>query len=54
MFAHPPREEGFQLSSAEILFACEQRMEIGKDKPFVIAKVTVDKAGQVCAWVRVW
>jgi len=46
IYAHPPREEGFQLSNAEILFACEQRMEVGKDKPFVIAKVTVDKEGQ--------
>jgi len=46
IYAHPPREEGYQLSSAEILFACEQRMEVGKEKPFVIAKVTVDKEGQ--------
>ena len=46
IYAHPPREEGFELSNAEILFACEQRLEVGKDKPFVVAKVTVDKEGQ--------
>jgi len=46
IYAHPPRDENFQLTAAEILFACEQRVEVGKEKPFVIAKVTVDKEGQ--------
>mmetsp|Transcript_28962 Transcript_28962/g.45026 ORF Transcript_28962/g.45026 Transcript_28962/m.45026 type:complete len:476 (+) Transcript_28962:92-1519(+) len=48
IFGHPPREEGFQFSSAEILMAAELQLEAadGVEKtPFVSVKVTVGEDG---------
>jgi nuclear protein localization family protein 4 len=45
IIAHPPREDGFTLSAREILMACQQRTEIGKEKVFVTVKVTPDEEG---------
>ncbi len=50
IFAHPPREEGFIFSSAEVLTAAELQLEaaqgLEKSTPFVTVKVTVDKEGK--------
>lgn len=49
VFAHPPREKGFHLSGAEVLFAAEQQLEAAqgvKETPFVTVKVSLDENGQ--------
>jgi len=50
VFAHPPREKGFNFSSQEIIVTAEQQLEAAngiEDTPFVTVKVTitVDEAG---------
>jgi len=50
IFAHPPREDGFFLSGAEVLFAAELQLEAanGVNKtPFVTVKVTVTADSEV-------
>lgn len=47
---HPPREEGFQLSSAEVIMAAELQLESAggvEPTPFVTIRVTVDDDGNV-------
>ena len=47
---HPPREEGFQLSSAEIIMAAELQLESAggiEPTPFVTVRVTVGDDGNV-------
>ncbi|KAL7484512.1 hypothetical protein ACHAW6_010159 [Cyclotella cf. meneghiniana] len=47
---HPPREKGFQLSSAEIIMAAELQLESAggvEPTPFVTIRVTVDDDGNV-------
>ncbi|KAL9191143.1 hypothetical protein ACHAXT_000849 [Thalassiosira profunda] len=47
---HPPREEGFQLSAAEIIMAAELQLESAggvEPTPFVTVRVTVDDDGNV-------
>eukprot|EP01082_Thalassiosira_pseudonana_P011839 g10412.t1 g10412 contig4:1829718-1831352(+) len=47
---HPPREEGFQLSSAEVIMAAELQLESAggiEATPFVTVRVTVDDDGNV-------
>ncbi len=50
IFAHPPREEGYIFSSAEVLTAAELQLEaaqgLEKNTPFVTVKVTVDTEGK--------
>jgi nuclear protein localization family protein 4 len=50
IFAHPPREEGFLFSSAEVIMAAVQQLEdangFERETPFVSVKVTVDTEGQ--------
>ena len=46
---HPPREEGFQLSNAEVIMAAEFQLESAggiEPTPFVTIRVTVDDNGQ--------
>jgi len=46
IFGHPPREDGFQLSSSEILTAAELQLEDAdgvEETPFVTVKVTQGK-----------
>merc|ERR1719491_2109919 len=46
IFGHPPREDGFQLSSSEILTAAELQLEDAdgvEETPFVTVKVTQNK-----------
>mmetsp|Transcript_29141 Transcript_29141/g.38327 ORF Transcript_29141/g.38327 Transcript_29141/m.38327 type:complete len:447 (+) Transcript_29141:71-1411(+) len=48
IFSHPPREEGFMFSNAEILTAAELQLEAAngvEDTPFVTVKVTLDDEG---------
>jgi len=50
IFGHPPREKGFQLSSAEIIMAAELQIESAdgaKETPFVTVKVTAGDDGNV-------
>jgi len=50
IFGHPPREEGFQLSSAEIIMAAELQIESAQGveaTPFVTVKVTAGDDGNV-------
>lgn len=51
IFAHPPREEGFFLSGAEVIFTAEQQLEaaggLEKDTAFVTVKVTVNPQNEV-------
>jgi len=50
IFGHPPREKGFQMSSAEIVMAAELQIECAEDvaqTPFVTVKVTVADDGNV-------
>lgn len=50
IFGHPPREKGFQLSSAEIIMAAELQIEAAdgaKETPFVTVKVTAGDDGNV-------
>ena len=47
---HPPREEGFQLSAAEIIMAAELQLESAggiEPTPFVTVRVTVNDEGNV-------
>jgi nuclear protein localization family protein 4 len=47
---HPPREEGFQLSSAEVIMAAELQLESAggiEPTPFVTVRVTVGDDGNV-------
>ena len=47
---HPPREEGFQLSAAEVIMAAELQLESAggiEPTPFVTVRVTVDDDGNV-------
>lgn len=48
IFAHPPREEGFLFSSAEVITAATLQLEAAdgiNDTPFVTVKVTADEDG---------
>jgi nuclear protein localization family protein 4 len=48
IFGHPPREEGFQMSSSEILMAAELQLEAAQGvapTPFVTVKVSVGDDG---------
>jgi len=48
IFGHPPREEGFQMSSSEVLMAAELQLEAAegaRPTPFVTVKVTVGDDG---------
>lgn len=50
IFGHPPREEGFQMSAAEIIMAAELQLESAggiEATPFVTVKVTVGDDGNV-------
>ena len=50
IFGHPPREKGFQLSSAEIIMAAELQIESAQgveETPFVTVKVTAGDDGNV-------
>uniref|UniRef100_A0A7S2GWV2 MPN domain-containing protein n=1 Tax=Helicotheca tamesis TaxID=374047 RepID=A0A7S2GWV2_9STRA len=50
IFGHPPREEGFQLSAAEVIMAAELQLEAAggvEQTPFVTVKVTVGDDGNV-------
>ena len=50
IFGHPPREKGFQLSSAEIIMAAELQLESAggvEPTPFVTVKVTAGDDGNV-------
>lgn len=54
IFAHPPREEGFLFSSAEVITAATLQLEAAdgiNDTPFVTVKVTV---GGVRLYVHEW
>ena len=47
---HPPREEGFQLSAAEVIMAAELQLECAggiEPTPFVTVRVTVGDEGNV-------
>lgn len=47
---HPPREEGFQLSAAEVIMAAELQLESAggvEETPFVTVRVTVNDEGNV-------
>jgi nuclear protein localization family protein 4 len=57
IFAHPPREEKFFLSGAEVIAAAEQQLESAggvEDTPFITITVTIDPADStkrtVCAY----
>ncbi|CAM9751683.1 unnamed protein product [Chrysoparadoxa australica] len=48
IFAHPPREEGFQFSSSEVLMAADLQLEAAQgvnDTPFVTVSVTANEDG---------
>ncbi|CAN0145288.1 unnamed protein product [Scytosiphon promiscuus] len=48
IFAHPPREEGFLFSSAEVITAATLQLEAAdgiNDTPFVTVKVTAEEDG---------
>ena len=50
IFGHPPREEGFQMSSAEVIMAAEFQLEAAggvEPTPFVSVKATVGDDGNV-------
>ena len=50
IFGHPPREEGFQMSAAEVIMAAEFQLEAAggvEPTPFVSVKVTVGNDGNV-------
>lgn len=50
IFGHPPREEGFQMSAAEIIMAAEMQIEAAEgveETPFVTVKVTAGDDGNV-------
>ena len=50
IFAHPPREEGFFLSSLEVITAAELQLEAAngvEETPFVTVKVTVGEDNNV-------
>ncbi len=50
IFGHPPREEGFQMSAAEVIMAAELQLESAggiEPTPFVTVKVTVGDDGKV-------
>eukprot|EP00557_Chaetoceros_sp_GSL56_P002316 CAMPEP_0176503218 /NCGR_PEP_ID=MMETSP0200_2-20121128/15242_1 /TAXON_ID=947934 /ORGANISM="Chaetoceros sp., Strain GSL56" /LENGTH=509 /DNA_ID=CAMNT_0017902487 /DNA_START=1750 /DNA_END=3276 /DNA_ORIENTATION=+ len=50
IFGHPPREAGFQMSSAEVIMAAELQIEAAdgvEETPFVTVKVTVGDDGNV-------
>ena len=50
IFGHPPREEGFQMSAAEIIMAAELQVESAggvEPTPFVTVKVTAGDDGNV-------
>ena len=50
IFGHPPREEGFQMSAAEVIMAAEFQLEAAggvEPTPFVSVKVTVGDDGNV-------
>jgi nuclear protein localization family protein 4 len=50
IFGHPPREEGFQMSAAEIIMAAELQLECAggiEPTPFVTVKVTAGDDGNV-------
>ena len=50
IIGHPPREEGFQLSSAEVIMAAELQLESAGEiepTPFVTVRVTVGDDGNV-------
>ena len=50
IFGHPPREDGFQLSSEEIILAAELQIESAggvEETPFVTVKVTAGDDGNV-------
>lgn len=49
IFAHPPREKGYQFSGYEILTAAELQLECAqgvKDTPFVTIKCTLNEEGK--------
>lgn len=49
IFAHPPREKGYQFSGYEILAAAEMQLECAQgveDTPFVTVKCTLDEEGK--------
>jgi len=48
IFCHPPREDGFQLSAAEVIMAAEYQLEAAggvQPTPFVTVKVTIGDHG---------
>lgn len=50
IFGHPPRETGFQMSSAEVIMAAELQVESAEgveETPFVTVKVTAGDDGNV-------
>ncbi|KAL7459186.1 hypothetical protein ACHAWC_011685 [Mediolabrus comicus] len=50
IIGHPPRETGFQLSSAEVIMAAELQLECAQgieETPFVTVRVTVGDDGNV-------
>lgn len=50
IFGHPPREKGFQMSSAEVIMAAELQIECAEgveETPFVTVKVTAGDDGNV-------
>mmetsp|Transcript_1341 Transcript_1341/g.1591 ORF Transcript_1341/g.1591 Transcript_1341/m.1591 type:complete len:507 (+) Transcript_1341:96-1616(+) len=50
IFGHPPREEGFQMSAAEVIMAAELQIECAEgiqETPFVTVKVTAGDDGNV-------
>jgi nuclear protein localization family protein 4 len=50
IIGHPPREEGFVMSAAEVILAAELQLEAAggvEETPFVTVKVTVDDNGHV-------
>lgn len=50
ILVHPPREEGFFMSAAEVIFAAELQLECARgvsDTPFMTVKVTVNAESEV-------
>jgi nuclear protein localization family protein 4 len=50
IFGHPPREDGFVLSSSEVIMAAEMQLEAAggvEDTPYVTVKVTTGEDGNV-------
>ena len=43
LVCHPPRAEGCLLTGAEVIFAAQENLAVGADRPFIVVRATVNE-----------